>query len=168
MMSEKNDSLDISFEELTIQKQHEVFELISDFIERSQSNTESETIRLGQFLVFPSWIFDWNLQLSHAAQEVENGNFDYSDYGCGVLRTRLELKSDKDSGYLKVSWEADEYNSGSWWMAIFIKGNEEPIFNEILGERSRGNDLILSTEDLGFNPRVTAFRYVIYPKRDGA
>jgi hypothetical protein len=119
--------------------------------------------RFSHYLRFPSWVFDWRLQLAHAANDQDHQEFNYTSYDYGVIKTKLELREGlAAAGYLIVSWDANEYSPGGWWIAIYTAEGDPPAFCQSLGMEPKGST-ILTAVDLGFNPQKIPFRYMIYP-----
>lgn len=115
----------------------------------------------------PPWVLGDQLNLTHASQETDHHHFDLETYGfSGTLESKVELRDDLEhhgKGMLVVSWRADFYSPYGWWIALFSTGSHTPLYTGKLGDENEGQGVILTREQLQFEPYQTPFVYLIYP-----
>lgn len=137
--------------------EQETIERIEPFVQQWRQELWSS------LLVFPRWIREGKLSFSHASEEKDVSQFDFSTYGLGVFSCSIELRDSEDGGILRVSWESEEYHPDGWWLSFCHPESMEILSQHFLGTERKGQDVVLTSQSLGFDPLLVPFRFMIYP-----
>jgi hypothetical protein len=115
--------------------------------------------------IFPSWVQAWQLQYAHAAVDETRHIFDFRRRGLGCVQLSMRLVRDveEDGGALRISWESESYNEEGWWLAVFLQDAEDCSYIGKLQGSQKGSDIYLTSDELGFDPKLAPFRFVVYP-----
>ena len=120
---------------------------------------------LANLMRLPGWVTQsWQLELAVASQHSDKNTFDYSIAGYfGKLQSNITIEQGTgplQRGILIIGWNASTYDPNGWH--IRIEGQYGVLYESKLGEESQGK-IIINSDELGFDPLITPFRYIIYP-----
>ncbi|MEO1338281.1 MAG: hypothetical protein AAFV29_21735 [Myxococcota bacterium] len=118
-------------------------------------------------LHFPTHVNDdWSMA-SIAASAMDEEDDDATlvrvqlDDGQSEISLRFILDSDgEEQSVVRIHWYSDSFHPKGLILDVYIQGESTPRHSEPIGTSAR-DDIILTKEQLGFDPATTAFGFTI-------